>query len=237
VSLYDTFGIYGIRNKIDGHLYIGKTGNNFGDRRDCHFAALRGGYGVNIILQRAWDKYGEENFDFEVLKECTEEDDLNELEREYIRIGRELGMCYNIADGGEGGYLLGKHLSEETKRKIGEKNREHMLGRKASDETKRKMSESQSARFAKMTGEERAEYGRMMAAVASGYKWSDESRSRFAQMQKTKPNGAKYTIDQVHEVRRLHEEEHLSYKEIAARLGMNDRAVYLIATYRRWKDA
>ena len=36
---------------------------------------------------------------------------------------------------------LGKHLSEETKRKIGDRKRINMTGRKATIETKKKMSE------------------------------------------------------------------------------------------------
>lgn len=236
MSLYDTFGIYGIINKVNGNIYVGKTGNNFGDRRDCHFAALRGGYGVNEHLQRAWDKYGEDQFEFVVLQECTKEDDLNDLERAYIEANRVVGGCYNIADGGEGG-LLGRHLSDETKRKIGEKNRANMIGRTASDQTKKKMSESQKARFSGMTQAERAAYGQRMSQIASGYTWSDESKRRFSEMQSTKPNGATYTVDQVHEIRRLHEEDGLGYTEIGKLLNIPRHTVYLIATYRRWKNA
>ena len=236
MSLYDTFGIYGIVNKINGNIYVGKTGNNFGDRRDCHFAALRGGYGVNQHLQRAWDKYGEDQFEFVVLQECTKEDDLNDLERMYIEKSKSAGSCYNIADGGEGG-LLGRHLSDETKRKIGDKNRVNMTGRTASDQTKRKMSASQKARFAEMTQSEREEYGRRMSKIASGYTWSDDAKQRFSEMQSTKPNGASYTVEQIREIRRLHEECGLGYTEISARLGIPRHTVYLIATYRRWKNA
>lgn len=236
VSLYDTYGIYGIRNKVNNNLYIGKTGNNFGDRRDCHIAALRGGYGVNSHLQRAWDKYGEENFEFEVLQVCDSNDDLNALEQEYIRMCKALGNCYNIADGGEGGHLLGKHMSEETKRKIGEKNRENMLGKKASDETRAKMSVSQKARFARMTDEELDEYGKAISVYASGYKWSDEAKQRFAEKQQTEPNGAKYTVEHVKEIRRLHEECGLGYTEISEKMNISRHTVYLIATYRRWKN-
>ena len=236
MSLYDTYGIYGIRNKINNNIYVGKTGNNFGDRRDCHIAALRGGYGVNTHLQRAWDKYGEDNFEFEVLQVCDDNDDLNALEQEYIRMCKALGNCYNIADGGEGGGMLGAHLSEDAKRKIGEKNRANMLGRKASDATRAKMSASQKARFSKMTAEELAEYGRAISVAASGYQWSDDAKQRFAEKQRTAPNGAKYTIEHVKEVRRLNEECGLGFTEIAQKMQMSRHTVYLIATYRRWKN-
>ena len=235
MSLYDTFGIYGIVNKANGNIYVGKTGNNFGDRRDCHFAALRGGYGVNQHLQRALGKYGEDQFEFVVLQECTTEDDLNDLERLYIEKSRSDGTCYNIANGGEGG-LLGRHLSDETKRKIGEKNRANMTGRTASDQTRRKMSASQKARFAGMTQSERIEYGKRMLQIASGYTWSDDAKRRFSEVQSTRPNGATYTAEQVREIRRLHEENGLGYTEISTRLDIPRHTVYQIATYRRWKN-
>jgi group I intron endonuclease len=67
-------GVYRIRNKIDGKVYIGSTGRSFTHRWEKeHRKALREGTHWNVHLQRAWDKYGEENFVFEVLVECRSE--------------------------------------------------------------------------------------------------------------------------------------------------------------------
>lgn len=239
MSLYNTFGIYGIHNKVNDMMYVGKTENSFGDRRDCHIAAMRGGYGVNAHLQRSWYKYGEDNFEFIVLHECapgTTSEEVNRLEKLYIQKYRDLGKCYNFGDGGEGGALLGKHLSEETKRKIGEKNRINMTGKRASAETREKMSRSQAARFALMTEEEKKEYGRQISEYASGYKWSDEAKKNFSEMQKTRPNGAKYDVDTVHMIRHMHENDGMSFAEISKLLNIPRHSVYLIATYRRWAN-
>ena len=144
MSLYDTYGIYGIRNIVNDNVYVGKTTASFGDRRDSHWACLRGGYGTNPNLQREWDLYGEENFEFSVLHDCLLNDDadkINDLEIKYIQEYRDCGKCYNIADGGDSG-LRGHHLSDEAKRKIGEKNRINMTGRKADASTREKMSMS-----------------------------------------------------------------------------------------------
>lgn len=146
ISLYNNYGIYGIRNKINNKIYVGKTEMNFGDRKDCHFASLRGGYHINPHLQKSFNKYGEDNFEFIVLYECKNNEDsdiVNGLEKKYIKLYKDKELAYNIGDGGDGGHNLGKHLSEETKRKIGDKNRINMTGRKATIETKKKMSESQ----------------------------------------------------------------------------------------------
>jgi group I intron endonuclease len=219
--------------------YIGKTENNFGDRRDCHFASLDGGYGVNPLLQADWDKYGRESFSFLVLEDCTDgvsSDEINNLEREYIQAFRSNGRAYNIGDGGDSSPWKGKHLSEATKRKIGEKNRVNMLGKKASDETRAKMSESQKKRCSNMTEAEKTAFSERMKIVNTGKVWNDEQRKRFSEMQQIRPNGAKYTVDDVHNIRRMHEIDGMTFTEISNALQIPRHTVYEIATYRRWKS-
>ncbi|MBQ8035760.1 MAG: GIY-YIG nuclease family protein, partial [Proteobacteria bacterium] len=59
-SVYYKYGIYGIRNRINDKLYIGKTMVSFGDRWDCHKAQLRANYHDNKHLQYSWNKYVED---------------------------------------------------------------------------------------------------------------------------------------------------------------------------------
>lgn len=75
-------GIYKIRNKINGKIYIGSS-KNLQKRRNGHLCDLRRGRSECTGLQRAWNKYGEENFTFEVLIHCPEEYRL-EIEQWYI---------------------------------------------------------------------------------------------------------------------------------------------------------
>lgn len=234
---YKTFGIYRITNTLNGKTYIGKTGVNFGDRWDCHRAQLNGGYHDNYHLQSAWNKYGKDAFEFAIVEETDDASLLNDLERKYIKLYREIGLCYNILDGGDGGFLLGQHLTDEAKRKIGEKNKVNMTGRKMSIETRQKMSESQRKRYDSWTDEDRANWGRLSSECASGYKWGAESRERFSNRQQTSPNAAKLTIDDVHEIRHLHEDCKKSYTEISEMLNIPRSNVYNIATYRRWTNA
>lgn len=60
-------GIYQILNLVNGHRYIGQT-LDFEGRKKAHFRALRKGKHHNLYLQRAFKKYGEEAFEFIVLK-------------------------------------------------------------------------------------------------------------------------------------------------------------------------
>lgn len=161
MSIYKQYGIYGIKNKINNKIYVGKTMKSFGDRWDCHKACLRGGYHENNHLQNAWNKYGESNFDFIILKDCTGWDleFVNQSEIDEISKHKQLGLSYNIHDGGDGGLFLGKHLSEDAKKKIGEKNRVNMTGKKHSIETKEKMSQSHKSRYSKWSDSDRENWG------------------------------------------------------------------------------
>ena len=226
MDAYKNFGIYRITNTINSRSYIGKTGVNFGSRWDCHKAQLNGGYHSNPYLQRAWDKYGEEAFDFRVIKIVDNTSVLDDLEKKYIKQYKDKGKSYNILDGGDGGFAIGRHLSEETKRKIGEKNRINMTGKKLSNETKAKMSASQKLRYSSWSEEDRINHGKMTSKYASGYKWSETSKENFALRQHARPNGATLTIETVRKIRQLHENEHKSYAEISQELGIPRHNVY-----------
>ena len=69
---------------------------NFGDRWDSHRSLLRNNKHFNQYLQNAWNKYGEKNFEFVVIEDCTISD-LDDKERYYIQFYREqnLSICNN----------------------------------------------------------------------------------------------------------------------------------------------
>jgi group I intron endonuclease len=66
-------GIYTITNLVTGHIYVGCTLQSFDIRWANHRRRLNGGTCNNVLLQRAWNKYGEENFLFEELILCDKE--------------------------------------------------------------------------------------------------------------------------------------------------------------------
>ena len=81
-----TSGIYQIRNIKNNKVYVGQT-INFRDRFNQHKSSLLGDKHYNKYLQRSFNKYGIENFVFEVLEYCPKER-LNEKEREWIKYKR-----------------------------------------------------------------------------------------------------------------------------------------------------
>lgn len=107
--IYKNSGIYTITNKINGHRYIGQSKNIY-QRINSHKNLLRNHRhiyknGQPSLLQKAWDKYGEENFEFKVLQFCSVTE-LNKNEQYWIDLYNTNrangGMGYNLNNGGAG---------------------------------------------------------------------------------------------------------------------------------------
>lgn len=77
-------GIYQILNLVNGKMYIGSS-NNIERRIYDHGALLLNNRHHSIHLQRAFDKYGNENFDVNILEYC-EENILLEKEQYYLNL-------------------------------------------------------------------------------------------------------------------------------------------------------
>jgi group I intron endonuclease len=66
-------GIYQIKNLINNKLYIGSS-LNVSERKYKHFWMLSNGIHDNEYLQNSYNKYGCENFIFEMIELCDETD-------------------------------------------------------------------------------------------------------------------------------------------------------------------
>ncbi len=115
--------IYKITNIKNNKCYIGETIQDPEKRWKDHKSAIKRDGGCKA-LKLAINKYGLDNFKFEVLIICFDEDRLI-YEKEYIKKYKSLTPNgYNILEGGQEGVLGYKH-TEKTKNIISEKSKEY----------------------------------------------------------------------------------------------------------------
>lgn len=106
-------GIYKIINIINQKLYIGSSKDVL-YRKYEHFRDLKLKQHHSTTLQNAFNKYGEQNFTFEILEECEKE---NLIEREQYYFDT-LKPEYNICQ--IAGNTLGVKHNEVSKQKMSE---------------------------------------------------------------------------------------------------------------------
>lgn len=93
-------GIYKIENLINHKVYIGQSIDIY-TRWFTHKEKLRKGTGHNKYLQSAYNKYGEENFEYSIICRCSKEE-LDEKEIYYISLynSTDKRYGYNFERGG-----------------------------------------------------------------------------------------------------------------------------------------
>ncbi|HMS91524.1 MAG TPA: GIY-YIG nuclease family protein [Candidatus Absconditabacterales bacterium] len=112
--------VYKITCEKDGRSYIGATINSH-HRRLEHFNHLRKNRHHNIFLQRAFNKYGEESFTYEILERFKDLEKMWNREEELVNT---LPNLYNMMPGGIRGPRMygkdnpkfGKPISEQQRR-------------------------------------------------------------------------------------------------------------------------
>lgn len=130
-------GIYIITNTESTKVYIGST-VNLKQRWAIHKSRLHHGNHVNPHLQAAWDFYGGDTFEFGVLEYLDDPEELHLAEQFWCDIYREENReLYNIATIGPAP-MLGRAVSEETRRKTSKA----LMGHPVSEKTRRKMSKA-----------------------------------------------------------------------------------------------
>lgn len=131
-------GIYKLTNTVNNKIYIGKS-ICIENRLYHHLWYLKNNRHNNKHLQRAYNKYGEKAFKFEILKELSDKNNINQWEKYYIAHleSYKINKGYNILEGGNGGAVI----NEETRKILSEqsKGNKNCLGRHHSEETKQKI--------------------------------------------------------------------------------------------------
>lgn len=175
-------GIYIIKNMVNGKVYIGQS-VDIQKRFLEHKWELKNNKHRNSYMQRSWEKYGEDNFLFEIIERYPSHL-LNEKETYWIKNYKSNNSVYgyNCNDGGDSRIPneitrekhrvanLGKKRSPETCALISEIHK----GKKMSDESKLKM------RNAKLGKKLTKEHKQKMSESLKGRKRSQETIKKVA---------------------------------------------------------
>jgi group I intron endonuclease len=89
--------VYKIKNKSTGKMYIGSA-ENYWNRIWKHKSDLRTNIHHNHYLQNAWNKYGEEDFEFSIIENLEIGDNIVEREQywiDYLNI-KDKNIGYNL---------------------------------------------------------------------------------------------------------------------------------------------
>ncbi len=154
-------GIYKIVNTINGHKYVGSA-VDMKKRWKRHLYELEASKHHSPKLQNAWNKYGEDAFEFSVIEEC-------ERARKVL-LGREQYWMDTLESYGPSGYNIAKHAANP------------MLGRAHTTETREKMSDAQKGKI--ISEETRA---KLSAAATNS---SPETRKKISDARKGKKASA-----------------------------------------------
>lgn len=119
-------GVYSITNIINNKIYVGSAVRSFRIRWNTHKSELKRNVHKNIHLQRAYNKYGKENFVFEIIEEHESEFCIS-AEQYWINM---LDTCnskygYNIL--GNAHNCSGRIVTKETRLKISIGNKDKKL--------------------------------------------------------------------------------------------------------------
>jgi group I intron endonuclease len=178
-------GIYKIENKVNGKIYIGSTSHCFATRFRRHKSDLNANKHHSGILQRAWNKYGEDNFTFEIIAHCHP-DECIRFEQLYID---SYSPEYNVCP--KAGSVKGIKRTEAYAEAISERMQGNTIwrGRTHTEEAKQKIAIANKGKKPHTTGTHRSEETKLRIAQAlKGRKVSDEVKAKISLAHKGRPS-------------------------------------------------
>lgn len=137
--------IYKATNKINSKCYVGQTVKDLSVRKKKHLYASKQ---YKYCFYNAINKYGFDNFEWEVLCDCESGEEMDEMEFHYIKQyhSYKTENGYNMSLGGEGGdnytYNPNKEKIIQNIKNNWKINGHPWTGRKHTEESKEKMSKS-----------------------------------------------------------------------------------------------
>lgn len=245
----DLCTIYKLTNKTNGKIYIGQTWRTLEERWDSGW-----GYANNTHLHSAINKYGKDNFEYEILRLADNQKLADDLERSYIfslnTMNPEVG--YNLETGGSNGIPSKrsrlkmsesrrnrpKNVIKKKKPKPILKNwptrRKKHTKRNLSDKTRKKMSD------AKKGKKQTEESNKKRSLALKGRTFNRAYRKKLSDAAYARKDGNSLnrylTMDQANEIRYRYAHEDYSYRQLAEMYGQNESTIGRIIRNNTYKD-
>lgn len=186
-------GVYMITCILNKRIYVGSA-TDLRHRHRVHFRTLRQNKHHNLYLQRAWNKYGEEAFTFEILELVLVPEMLTAREQYWFDKLKPFGRRgFNMTP--NAGSSLGTKRTPESIEKV----RLVHLGRKASPETRERMRQSHLGMKRTPESIEKSRQGHI------GKKHSPEAieKIRQASLGNTHSVGRKHSPETIEKIRQI----------------------------------
>lgn len=164
--------IYKATNKVNGMIYIGQTSQTMKKRKNIHKYESKHS---KRHFCRAINKYGMEGFTWDIIFNCFDKKEMDEMEKFFIANYKATNYLYNLTDGGEG--LLGYKYTEEQKNKLSKT----MTGKNRSEEHCRNISKSKKGSKNPMFGKKQSlETINKRRQKIIGHETSEETRIKIS---------------------------------------------------------
>lgn len=217
--------IYCYKNKTNGKRYIGQTINPQ-QRKSAHISDSTH---IDTKFYRAVRKYGWNNFEYEILAESEDRNELDKLEVDFIKSFNSIENGYNIRSGGEH-----PTMGEETKKKLQQANafqnaelsEEEIIELRIAYLNYDSPSQIYNEKY-----KDRLHFNSFLN-IWTGARYAYVMPEVFEQRQGRR----KYSEEVVKEIRRVREEEKLSYDKLAKIFGIPKPTIADIVKYRTWKN-
>jgi group I intron endonuclease len=173
-------GIYRILNIGNGKFYIGSSANIY-KRWKQHLVDLNKNRHTNRHLQLAWNKYGAENFKFEIV-EYESEEKLVLKEQYYLDLYRATEVGYNICP--IAASTLGRPMPEAAKQKLS-RDRKGIPRSKSVRENISRAAFRRRGKQSPLRGRKQSEATKMKKSIANSNP-SEETRPKISDAKRVK---------------------------------------------------
>lgn len=235
--------IYKITNLVNNKIYIGQT-VNISKRWSQHQTSVKNNKPTQVV-HNAMIKYGTDNFKFEIVASCLDQDAANDTEEIIIKQENSQICGYNISNGG----------SVAPKTEIWKKYMSRIMsGRPKSEDIRQKISKSLTGKY---IGEKHPMYGKkhteaikiiikykrsLQKSSRIGIKNSEKTRELISinnlgkSRNKGENNGhAKINLQLANQIREEYKSKNITYKQLAEKYNICIANICGIINNKKWK--